>query len=86
MIYDKDSFLTGNIEDPEIHQKIIDALPIPIFYRDLNSVYQMCNQAHEKFTGRPKEMIIGKTVHEVHSKETADIYHAHRWWRGCSIN
>lgn len=74
MIYDKISFLGGNIDDPEFHQKIIDALPIPIFYRDLNGVYQACNKAHEKFTGRLREQIIGKSVYEIHSKEMADIY------------
>ena len=74
MIYDKESFLTGNIDDPEIHQKIIDALPIPIFYRDTNGIYQMCNAAHEKFTGKTKEQIIGKSLHEVHVKEMADKY------------
>ena len=75
MIYDKKSALTGSIEDPEFHQKIIDALPIPIFYRDLNGIYQMCNSAHEKFTGRHKSEIIGKTVYEVHSRETAELYY-----------
>ncbi len=74
MIYDKKSIADGNNECPEIHQKIIDALPIPIFYRDLNGIYQMCNKAHEKFMGKPKEEIIGKSIHEVHSKETSDIY------------
>lgn len=74
MIYDKKSFLPGNIDDPEFYQKIIDALPIPIFYRDTNGIYQMCNYAHEKFTGRPRGEIIGKTVYEIHSKEAADTY------------
>lgn len=74
MIYDKKSFPTGNIEDPEIHQKIIDALPIPIFYRDINGVYQMCNAAHEKFTGKTKDQIVGKSIREVHVKEMADKY------------
>lgn len=74
MIYDKKSILPGNTDDPEFHQKIIDALPIPIFYRDLNGVYQMCNNAHEKFTGRQKTDIIGKTVFDLHSKETAELY------------
>lgn len=74
MIYDKQSFPTGNIDDPQFYQKIIDALPIPIFYRDLNGVYQMCNKAHEKFTGRPRADVIGKSVHEIHSKESADTY------------
>ena len=74
MIYDKKSFLTNNIDDPEFHQKIIDALPIPIFYRDLNGVYQACNKAHESFIGRLREQIVGKSVYEIHSKEMADIY------------
>lgn len=74
MIYDKKSFLTGNIEDPEIHQKIIDALPVPIFYRDTDGVYQMCNAAHEKFTGKTRDQIVGKPLHEVHVKEMADKY------------
>jgi len=74
MIYDKKSFLTGNIDDPEFYQKIIDGLPIPIFYRDLKGVYQMCNKAHEQFTGRPKAQIIGKSVYEIHTKEMAEIY------------
>ena len=74
MIYDKKSNLPGNIDDPEFYQKIIDALPIPIFYRDLNGVYQMCNMAHEKFTGKQKADIIGKSIFQLHSKETAEIY------------
>lgn len=74
MIYDKKSNLPGNIDDPEFYQKIIDSLPIPIFYRDLNGVYQMCNKAHEKFTGKQKADIIGKSIFQLHSKETAEIY------------
>jgi len=74
MIYDKKSFLPGNIDDPELHQKIIDALPIPIFYRDLTGTYQMCNAAHETFTGRIKEQIIGKSVFDIHPKEMAEMY------------
>ena len=58
MIYDKTSFPSGNIDDPEIHQKIIDTLPVPIFYRDTKGVYQMCNAAHEKFTGKSRADII----------------------------
>jgi PAS domain S-box-containing protein len=75
MIYDKNSILTGTIDDPDFHQKIIDALPIPIFYRDLKGVYLMCNKAHEKFTGRTKVEIIGKSVFELHPREIAEIYY-----------
>lgn len=74
MIYDKKSFLTDNIDDPTVHQKIIDALPVPIFYRDTKGVYQMCNEAHVNFTGKKKEAIVGKSLHEVHVEETADKF------------
>ncbi|SHE48022.1 PAS domain S-box-containing protein [Mariniphaga anaerophila] len=75
MIYDKKSFLPGNIEDPEIYQKVFDALPIPIFYRDLKGVYQMCNKAHEEFSRTPRSQIIGKSVFEIHTKHMAEIYY-----------
>jgi PAS domain S-box-containing protein len=75
MIYDKKSFLPGNIDDPEFYQKVFDALPIPIFYRDLNSVYQMCNKAHENFSGKPREQIIGRSVYDIHTKNMAEIYY-----------
>jgi PAS domain S-box-containing protein len=74
MIYDKKSFLPGNIEDPEFYQKIFDALPIPIFYRDLNGNYQMCNKAHEEFSGKPAAQIIGQSVFDVHTRQMAEIY------------
>jgi PAS domain S-box-containing protein len=75
MIYDKKSFLPGNIEDPEFYQKVFDALPIPIFYRDLKGVYQMCNKAHEEFSGNPMEQIIGQSVYDIHTKHMAEIYY-----------
>jgi PAS domain S-box-containing protein len=75
MIYDKKSFLPGNIDDPDFYQKVFDALPIPIFYRDLNGVYQMCNTAHEEFSGKPREQIIGKSVYDIHTKHMAEIYY-----------
>ncbi len=74
MIYDSNSFRAGAIDNPETLQKIIDVLPIPIFYRDLKGIYLMCNTAHEKFTGRTKEQIMGKSVYDIHSKETAELY------------
>ncbi len=74
MIYDKKSFLPENIEDLEFYQKIFDALPIPIFYRDLQGVYQMCNKAHEEFSGKLRNQIIGHSIFEVHTRHMAEIY------------
>lgn len=74
MIYDEESFHQGMIDDPELQQKIIDVLPIPIFYRDKNGVYVSCNKAHEDFIGKPKDQIIGKTVFDFQPPEIAEIY------------
>ncbi len=74
MIYEEKSFHQEFINDPELHQKIIDALPIPIFYRDLNGIYKACNMAQEKLLGLPKSQIIGKTVFDIQPFEIAEIY------------
>ena len=75
MIYDKKSIIPGNSNNLEFYQKIFDALPTPIFYRNIQGVYQMCNKAHEEFSGRPKEQIIGRSVYDIHTKHMAEIYY-----------
>lgn len=74
MIYDDKSFHSEMIQHPDLHQKIIDALPIPIFYRDINGIYKATNKAHENFIGLKKEEIIGKTVFDVQPSEIAELY------------
>ena len=74
MIYEEKSFTQGFIDDPELHQKIIDALPIPIFYRNMKGSYIACNLAQEKLLGLPKSQIIGKTVFDIQPFDIAEIY------------
>lgn len=74
MIYDEKSFQQNYLDDPAIHQKIIDTLPIPIFYRNQEGVYVTCNIAHEKFVGIPRERLIGKTVFDIQPPDIAEIY------------
>jgi PAS domain S-box-containing protein len=74
MIYEEKTFNQEFIDDPELHQKIIDALPIPIFYRDMKGVYMACNMAQEKLLGLAKSQIIGKTVFDIQPFEIAEIY------------
>lgn len=74
MIYEEKPFNLGFTDDPELHQKIIDALPIPIFYRDMKGVYMACNMAQEKLLGLSKSQIIGKTVFDIQPYEIAEIY------------
>ena len=56
-------------------QLLIDTIPSPIFYKDVNGVYLGCNQSLAEFLGRPKEEIIGKTVFDTYPKEQADKYY-----------
>ena len=74
MIYEEKPLNQGFIDDPELHQKIIDALPIPIFYRDMKGIYMACNLAQEKLLGVPKSQIIGKTVFDIQPFDIAEIY------------
>lgn len=74
MIYEEKPLHQGFIDDPELHQKIIDALPIPIFYRDMKGIYMACNLAQEKLLGVTKSQIIGKTVFDIQPFDIAEIY------------
>lgn len=58
---------------------LFNTIPNPMFYKDIDGVYQHCNDAFSKIIlGIPKEEIIGKTLYElphVIPKEYADIYY-----------
>jgi PAS domain S-box-containing protein len=54
---------------------LIDALPVPVFYKDSEGRYLGCNSSFEKFFGNKKEEVTGKSVYELSPKEFADLYH-----------
>ncbi len=54
---------------------LMDTIPVPVFYRDCAGVFRDCNRAFEALIDRPRDAIIGKTVHEVFSPEFAAFYH-----------
>jgi len=56
-------------------QLLIDTIPSPIFYKDINGIYLGCNQSLAEFLGRPKDEIIGKTVFDIYPKERAGKYY-----------
>ena len=55
---------------------LIEAIPAPIFYKDIDHVYLGCNQTFAEFVGRSKEDIIGKSVFEVAPTDLAEVYRA----------
>lgn len=55
--------------------QVIDAIPSPVFYKDVQGRYLGCNAAFEAFCGLKRKDLIGKTVYEVWPKDLADTYH-----------
>ncbi|NPV93185.1 MAG: PAS domain S-box protein [Firmicutes bacterium] len=62
-------------EQLQFLQKLIDTIPNPIFFKNLDGVYQGCNSAYEECLGLPKEEVVGKTCFSVFSPEMAAVYH-----------
>jgi PAS domain S-box-containing protein len=56
-------------------QHLMDTIPSPLFYKDIDHVYKGCNTAFEEFAGLKKDEIIGRTVQEVFPKELATVFH-----------
>jgi PAS domain S-box-containing protein len=58
----------------EFLETLMETIPNPIFYKDIDGRYTGCNRAFETFSGRPRQEIIGKTVYDLGPKELADKY------------
>ncbi len=56
-------------------QTLIDAIPLPIYYKDADGCYLGCNVAGEQFLGQSKRTIVGKTVHDLFPAVQAQLYH-----------
>ncbi|WP_305042772.1 putative bifunctional diguanylate cyclase/phosphodiesterase [Geoalkalibacter sp.] len=56
-------------------QHILDAIPAPIFYKDVQGVYLGCNTAFERYLGRSRDEILGRTAFDIAPAELARIYH-----------
>ncbi len=55
-------------------QTLIDTIPNPIFYKDVEGKYLGCNQAFEDYIGSPRREIIGKSVYDLAPPELAARY------------
>jgi PAS domain S-box-containing protein len=59
----------------EMTQTLLDAIPVPVFYKDPRGVYMGCNRAFADFFGKPKSEIIGRTVYDIAPPDLAEVYH-----------
>jgi PAS domain S-box-containing protein len=53
-------------------QALIDAVPVPIFYKDLESFYRGCNNAFASMYGMNKEDMIGKSIFDISPEEQSN--------------
>lgn len=53
---------------------IIDAIPDLIFFKNTNSLFEGCNTAFEKYTGKTSSEIVGMSEYDLFKKERADCY------------
>jgi PAS domain S-box-containing protein len=63
-------------EHLRFQQALIDAIPIPVFFKNTYGKYLGCNEPFAKFLGMPKMEIVGKSVYDISPKHLADVYHA----------
>jgi len=83
-LLEKKSTLVDNLQkqvnsDKELLHVILDTMPNPVFYKDIEGIYQECNDSFSKtILGIPKEHILGKTLFDLPSvipPELATLYH-----------
>jgi two-component system cell cycle sensor histidine kinase/response regulator CckA len=55
---------------------LLDAIPVPVFYKGTDGRYLGFNRAFEKYFGRTHEELVGKSAFDIAPRELAEIYHA----------
>ena len=55
-------------------QAVLDALPVPIFFKDARGRYLGFNTAFERYMGIPRPHLLGRTVHDIAPADLADVY------------
>ena len=70
----RNRFLTMN-RGNQVLRALLNAIPMPVFYKDTSGRYIGVNHAFEAFYGKTDGEMVGKTVFDVAPPELADIYH-----------
>lgn len=61
-------------EQARFLQTLIDAIPMPVFYKDAQCRYLGCNTAFEQTFGGGKDIVVGKTVYDIAPSHLAEVY------------
>ena len=70
------------IQDEQAEQllftrQLINAIPSPVFYKGNDARFIGCNEAFEKWIGRPIDDIVGKSVFDIYPREIAEMHVEH---------
>ncbi|HPC57450.1 MAG TPA: PAS domain S-box protein [Kiritimatiellia bacterium] len=63
-------------ESEAFHRRLMDAIPVPVFYKDREGRYRVFNQAFAAFLGKTPEELAGHTVFDILPADLAAAYHA----------
>jgi PAS domain S-box-containing protein len=60
----------------EFLKTLLDAIPVPVFYKGRDGLYLGCNLFFEKFFGLSRDEVIGKSVYDIFPSSGAETYKA----------
>jgi PAS domain S-box-containing protein len=55
---------------------ILNAIPVPLFYKDTDGRYIGFNKSYEEFYGKTQQELVGKSVFDIAPVDLAEVYHA----------
>ncbi|MDX1810281.1 MAG: PAS domain S-box protein [Sulfurospirillaceae bacterium] len=61
-------------EQNQFLDSLLNAIPVPVFYKDKETRYKGFNKAFEEFYGKKKEELIGKGVFDIFPREQAQVF------------
>lgn len=62
------------LEQNQFLDSLLNAIPVPIFYKDTETRYKGFNKAFEEFYGKKQEELIGKGVFDIFPLEQAQVF------------
>lgn len=66
-----------NLRLLRFNEALLKAIPLPVFFKDIEGRYLGCNPAFCDLFGKNQEQLLGRTAHEVWPASLADIYTQH---------
>lgn len=64
------------VENENFLKSLLEAIPIPVFYKNRKGVYLGVNRSFETFFGKTQKDLVGKSVFDISPEKIAQIYHA----------